>query len=162
MHPTTQPHIPARLQRILRWVGLWAIAMQAFLDFICAHGPLSREAERFAHSLMRKAARGAAKAIVVIALHTKRTRNSACPVMRAGIVRACIGAKLRKALRHRDVRARIAMIARVVRDATIWIARARRRFEHRLLRRCARRKSRRCHDALSACFAPVYAKADTS
>jgi len=127
-----------------------------------SHGTLSRDALTFAHVLLRKHGHGVAKAIIALALHTKRTRRSACPVMRAGIVRACIGAALRKGLRHHDPRRRAEMTARVVRNAEHWIARERRRFEHRLMRRSSRRKPRSTRDVLRTLFVSACVHADTS
>jgi hypothetical protein len=107
-----------RLQRFHRWALLWLTWFAAFLDQAAAYAPLTRQAKAAAHTcldLIERIVLGIAMVRacqhVRVTQHAKAWRERDLVCKSTAMRRAIIGAKLRRALRPRDVRQRIAALS---------------------------------------------------
>jgi hypothetical protein len=104
-----------RFTRLHRWAMLWLRWLRALIDGIEAVMPLSAQALSFAHKRLDRIER----VVVSLALlrATPRVRRSAgqrgfhAPRRDAGFMRALLGVRVRRALRSKDLRTRIAALA---------------------------------------------------
>jgi hypothetical protein len=125
------------LQRFHRWAILWLCRFVGFLDAVTASGPLLQQAHAIAHTWLNRIERLLADIILIragsrlrpippprgVAQHARRDH---------GLLRAALGGTLRRALRSRDLRARVAALRQ---DITPLVARIVRRAPRGLTRR---------------------------
>jgi hypothetical protein len=136
-----RPLTPERLDRLMRWSQLWLLRLAAWLvhnGWLAA--PVERALEHILKPKLVYMARGicmliAAKAVLA-APHVARKAGGKPPSTRiAHIRRSAIGARLRKLVRARDLRARIAALLMLLQNAEKEIARIAQRLKHGLSRR---------------------------
>jgi hypothetical protein len=143
-HKPRPPISNQRLARITTWVRLWLLRLAGFvIEHAGASAPPPRWLERMIEPMLAYLARTLALLIVVRALQRvdlPPTRGRRFPgryrPMRASMERLLVGAPLRRALRGRDVRARIAALLHFMCDpeAAITAQAARLRRGVRFLR----------------------------
>ncbi len=159
------PRHSHRLSRLHRWAMLWLKWFAAFLDGAEAFAPLSRQARAIAHTWLDKVEHLVVSLVMVraakfvrpavanrhVAQHKRKT---------AGLRRAIIGSRLRRALRHNDVRQRIAALGQDIDTLAELIAH---RAPRGLTRRRAIAPRAGCKPAVCASAAPpAAAHTDTS
>jgi hypothetical protein len=165
MRYSARPVSQHRLSRYHGWAMLWLRWFAAFVNAVTAFAPLSAHARRIAHVWLDSIERLVLNIAIRrsephVRLLAPRMHAGLHPRKNAGLVRAIMGARLRRLLRSADVRARIeklmVRIDGLVRDL---LRRAPRGLTRRRPIRTRRELAR-----LAPCFAPcMYAfGADTS
>ncbi|MFT3728259.1 MAG: hypothetical protein QM759_10595 [Terricaulis sp.] len=105
------PHL--RLQRYHRWAMLWLTWFAAFLEAAADFAPLSKAAHALAHRWLDYVEALIVRIVMLRAaprLRVLKRRAFAAVAPRAGFFRAYAGSRMRRALRSRDLRARMAAL----------------------------------------------------
>jgi hypothetical protein len=137
MRHVAKPVSELRLTRLHRWAMLWLKGFLAFLDAAAWIAPLSRQVEKIAHARLDSIERLIVSLLVIRVARRVRQLNRKSFTLRRGITRdgwrrAVLGSALRRALRPKDVRARIAALRQ---DISTLAARLARRLPRGLTRR---------------------------
>src|SRR5689334_2632310 len=121
LHPmcfVAEPISELRLQRFHRWALLWLSWFAGFLDAAAALAPLAKQAETIGHCWLDRIER-VLLAIVMLravphvrALRTRRA-HAQHRLIQSALSRAVIGAKLRRALKRKHLRARCDVLRRI-------------------------------------------------
>jgi hypothetical protein len=137
MRFAAKPVPELRLTRLHRWAMLWLQAFVAFLDAAAWFAPLSRQVEKIAHARLDSIERLIVSLLVIRVARYVRPLNPTRFTLRHGITRdgwrrAVLGSALRRALRPKDVHARIEALRQ---DISTLVARLARRLPRGLTRR---------------------------
>jgi len=104
-----------RLRRYHRWMLLWLKWFAAFLDAASRFAPLSEQATTIAHQWLDRIERVLVNIVIIrtapFVRAVNRPRRAGRPLTEDQIRRAVIGAAMRKSLRTRDLRRRIAALS---------------------------------------------------
>ncbi len=160
-----EPITQHRLQRFHRWAMLWLTWFAAFLDAASGFAPLSPQAQRAAHNWLNRIERVIVSIVMLRAAPRVRTirmrRHGAAPNRsNVSLRRAVMGSSMRRALRPKDLRHRIAALTQ---NLDALIARVLKRLPCGLTRRSPIVTRPEARTAL-ACIAPFAdaRAADTS
>ena len=166
MRFVAEPISSLRLQRFHRWALLWLTWFAGFLDAAGGFAPLSKHAERIGHRRLDRIERVILAIVMLRAVPRVRALRTKRPLAlhrlkQSALPRAVIGAKLRRALRPRQLRQRCDALRRISINALV--ARILKRLPRGLTRRrpILARPEARIAQAPSAPFANARA-ADTS
>jgi hypothetical protein len=162
MRFVAQPISDLRLQRFHRWALLWLSWFAGFLDAAGSFAPLSLQAERIAHHWLDRIERVLLAIVMLRAVpHVRMPRTHRAHaqhrLIQSALSRAVIGAKVRRAIRPKNLRQRIETLRRA--DLNALVARLLKRLPRGLTRRRPIRTAPEqggVH-ALSATFAPTLA-----
>jgi hypothetical protein len=137
MRFAAKPVSELRLTRLHRWAMLWLKGFLAFLDAAAWFAPLSRQAKKIAHARLDSIERLIVSLLVIRVARCVRPLNRNSFTLRRGVTRdgwrrAVLGSALRRALRPKDVRARIEAL---LQDISTLVARLARRLPRGLTRR---------------------------
>ncbi|MBX3430054.1 MAG: hypothetical protein KF779_10795 [Hyphomonadaceae bacterium] len=118
MRLNVPPISELRLQRYHRWILLWLAWFAAFLTQAGAVAPLSRQAAKIAHQWLDGIERNLIELILIRAARQVRTiptlKHTAHRRRETHLARAIVGAAMRRALRPRDLRRRIAALSQPI------------------------------------------------
>jgi hypothetical protein len=104
VHFTTALITRHRSSRLHRWAMLWLAWFAEFLEAACAYAPLSKQAHAIAHTWLDAIERRIFLIILARAApHVRTAPRRSYRLHRAGIRRALMGARLRRALRSKDL-----------------------------------------------------------
>ena len=159
MRFVAEPISDLRLQRFHRWAMLWLKWFAAFLDAAGAFAPISKQAESIGHHWLDRIERIILAIVMLRAVRRVRRIKSHRPfavhrLKQRALPRAVIGSALRRALRPRDLRQRIAALTQSI-DGLV--ARLLKRLPRGLTRRrpLLARPDRRASESVSAFSAPT-------
>ncbi|MFZ2029274.1 MAG: hypothetical protein WAU68_03110 [Vitreimonas sp.] len=138
MRFVAEPISDLRLQRFHRWALLWLSWFASFLDAAGAFAPLSKQAEAIGHLWLDRIERVIAAIVMVRAAPRVRALRTKRPfalqrLKQSALTRAVIGAKLRRALRPKQLRQRCDALRRI--DIGALAARLLKRLPRGLTRR---------------------------
>jgi len=165
MRFVAEPFTQHRLQRFHRWAMLWLAWFAAFLDSASAFAPVTKQVETIGHRWLDRIER-----IVMAIVMLRAVRHVRGMQAREGVAehrrkeralaRAVVGSALRRAIRSKDLRERI---ARLQQDIDALVARLLRRLPRGLTRRgpIKRRRDSSAIDAFLDAHYPT-AVSDTS
>jgi hypothetical protein len=137
MRIAAKPVSELRLTRLHRWAMLWLKGFLAFLDAAAWFAPLSRQAKKIVHARLDSIERLIVSLLVIRVARRVHPLNRQHFTLRRGVTRdgwrrAVLGSALRRALRPKDVRARIEALRQ---DISTLVARLARRLPRGLTRR---------------------------
>jgi hypothetical protein len=137
MRFAAQPISDLRLTRFHRWAMLWLKWFAAFLDAAGAVAPVSTQAERIGHAWLDRIERVILAIVMLRAAPRVRCIRTHRPfavhsLKQDALSRAVIGAKLRRALRPKPLRARIEALTQSI---DLMVARLLKRLPRGLTRR---------------------------
>jgi hypothetical protein len=125
-----------RLSRLHRWAMLWLAWFAEFLEGAADFGPLSKQAQAVAHTWLDAVEKRIFVIIIARAApHFRAQPRRAYKHHRAGIRRAFMGSRLRRALRSKDICTRALKLAQ---DLDALVAMHRRRVARGLTRLMAK------------------------
>ena len=160
MRFVAEPISDLRLQRFHRWALLWLTWFAGFLDAAGAFAPLSLQAERIGHHWLDRIERVLLAIVMLRAVrHVRalpsRRAHAQHRLTQTALSRAVIGAKLRRALRSKDLRQRCETLRGA--DLRVLVVHILKRLPRGLTRRRPIRTVREQGRllALSAAFAPM-------
>ena len=137
MRFVAEPFTQHRLQRFHRWAMLWLAWFAAFLDTASGFAPLSPQAPRMAHAWLDRIERVIVSIVMLRAaprVRSIRVRRHGAEPNRSDVSlrRAVIGSAMRRALRPKNLRRRIAALTQ---NLDALIARLLKRLPRGLTRR---------------------------
>jgi hypothetical protein len=165
MRFVAEPVSDLRLQRFHRWAMLWLKWFAAFLEGAVIFAPLSKQAQSLGHSWLDRIERIVMAIVMLRAVrHVRRIdpRKGVAEHRRkeSALARAVVGSALRRSLRSKDLRERI---ARLTQSVDTFVTCLLRRLPRGLTRRRpikARREMRR--PLLRDACTPLPLTSDTS
>ncbi|WP_395646346.1 hypothetical protein [Terricaulis sp.] len=146
------------LTRLTLWALLWLAQILSWVAF--EEGP----GKSFIEAQLRRIARAVESIILIRVLKRWRMRRRPRPWLPArpdAWRRAAVGSALRRALRGRDIDARLIALSTALANLDRWVAQLMRRLRHGLSRRAPERASAGETPALADAFASALC-ADTS
>ena len=164
MRFVAEPITQHRLQRFHRWAMLWLTWFAAFLDAASGFAPLAPQAQRIAHAWLNRIEHVIVSIVMLRAaprVRTIRARRHGTAPNRSGVSlrRAVIGSAMRRALRPKDLRRRIAALTQ---NLDALIARLLKRLPRGLTRRSPIVARPEARPTLARIAPLAAARADTS